>query len=482
MDDYTYQRRDNVVRVGLNIDSIANVNYVFYQNTNYTNKWFYAFVTKLEYISDNRTDLHIETDVLQTWQFDLTYKPSFVEREHVTVDTPGLHTIEEGIEFGEYVYQGSGQLAGLHHLCILVTMNVENVAPWDPVVGTLQDGIYHACAYYYYPATVAGALALSTMLNALDGAGKSASVVSINMFPSLLMSAFLTGARVPSNVATLYEMIEVNRKASGEFIDFEGVYYQPKNNKLYCYPYNFLSVTNRTGGMMKYRYEWFREAENGKINFKLLTNPGPQSVVYAIPQLYRFGGQPHTADNDNWDEALIMGGYPLCDWNSDVFKNWLAQNAVNLGVGVAGSALAIGVGISTANPVAVASGVLGVASVLGQAYEKSVLPAGVNGSSSSADTKCALGAMDIAFYPMSITVEYMRRLDQYFEMFGYKVTAVKVPNLTGRPVWNYVKTVDINITGNIPDEDMTKIKTLYNEGVTIWHSPSTFLDYTQDNH
>ena len=61
-----------------------------YKNNNYTDKWFYAFITGMRYINDNLTEVSIVTDVFQTWQFDLIYKQSFVEREIVPVadDTP----------------------------------------------------------------------------------------------------------------------------------------------------------------------------------------------------------------------------------------------------------------------------------------------------------------------------------------------------------------------------------------------------------
>lgn len=61
-----------------------------YRNTNFNNKWFYAFIVNKEYISDNCTACTIQTDVFQTWMFDYTFKRSFVEREMIAVssDTP----------------------------------------------------------------------------------------------------------------------------------------------------------------------------------------------------------------------------------------------------------------------------------------------------------------------------------------------------------------------------------------------------------
>ena len=40
----------------------------------------------MRYINDNLTEVSIVTDVFQTWQFDLIFKQSFVEREIVSTD------------------------------------------------------------------------------------------------------------------------------------------------------------------------------------------------------------------------------------------------------------------------------------------------------------------------------------------------------------------------------------------------------------
>lgn len=82
---------------------------------------------------------------------------------------------------------------------------------------------------------------------------------------------------------------------------------------------------------------------------------------------------------------------------------------------------------------------------------------------------------------MSIKAEFAKIIDDYFSIFGYKTNEVKVPNLTGRQNWNYVKTIDCNIIGNFPQDDLQEIKDMFNNGLTIWHNTSTFLDYSQNN-
>ena len=90
IDSCYYQRKDNVIKFPAHIDSIIQYNYVMYQNHNYENKWFYAFIVNMEYENDGMTNITIVTDVWQTWQFDLTFKQSFIEREIVAseLDTP----------------------------------------------------------------------------------------------------------------------------------------------------------------------------------------------------------------------------------------------------------------------------------------------------------------------------------------------------------------------------------------------------------
>lgn len=56
-----------------------------YQNSNYSNKWFYAFITSMEYKNDNTTYIKLETDIWQTYQFEIQFKPSFIVREMVNV-------------------------------------------------------------------------------------------------------------------------------------------------------------------------------------------------------------------------------------------------------------------------------------------------------------------------------------------------------------------------------------------------------------
>ena len=44
-----------------------------------------------------------------------------------------------------------------------------------------------------------------------------------------------------------------------------------------------------------------------------------------------------------------------------------------------------------------------------------------------------------------------------------------------------METKEVNIDGNIPQEDMQELKSIFNNGVTVWHNPQYWCDYSQDN-
>ena len=82
---------------------------------------------------------------------------------------------------------------------------------------------------------------------------------------------------------------------------------------------------------------------------------------------------------------------------------------------------------------------------------------------------------------MSIKAEYARIIDEYFDMYGYKTHRVKIPAENHRVNYWFTKTIDANITGEIPQEDLQIIKDCYNRGVTFWKNPENFKDYAVQN-
>lgn len=100
----TYQRVNrNSCRLQVNADAIYNYNYMMFRNTNYGNKWFYAFITSIDWINNETAQINYEIDVMQTWAFDYILGQCLVEREHSATDEAGDNLQPEPFDFGEYV-------------------------------------------------------------------------------------------------------------------------------------------------------------------------------------------------------------------------------------------------------------------------------------------------------------------------------------------------------------------------------------------
>ena len=114
-------------------------------------------------------------------------------------------------------------------------------------------------------------------------------------------------------------------------------------------------------------------------------------------------------------------------------------------------------------------------------YKHSFTPPQAQGNTNSGDVTYSAGKMTIQYFKMNVRKEYAEIIDNYFSTYGYKVNVVKLPNVTGRTNWNFVKTIDCNLEGNIPQADIDELKKMFNNGVTFWHNATYFLDYSQSN-
>lgn len=130
---------------------------------------------------------------------------------------------------------------------------------------------------------------------------------------------------------------------------------------------------------------------------------------------------------------------------------------------------------------AIVSGALGIAQTLGSIYEHSLQPNSAKGNINGADINYCSGKNGFFFYNMSIKQEYAQIIDNYFNVYGYKINRVKSPNINSRTYWNYLKTIDCNFEGDIPQKDLNVIRNMFNNGVTLWHSATNMYNYSLTN-
>ena len=525
---FTYQCKDGIIRIPAKYDDLISYNYVMYRNDNYSNKWFYAFIEKMEYINDGMTSVKIKTDVFQTWQFDLTYKRTFVEREHVNDDTIGKHTIPEGLDLGE------PQIVDLKNIPMY-----ESNAPsidWIPcfVVSKLPPLQNSETSVYGETTQIGGVLssfhvfAVTSNENAQkfiryayeNSDVTTDSIINIYMIPRCCVhgdffshtvdshqASCTVSGQVTANQVYLYPLYNFYQTDQADTPDGSLNFYlqqpvklaedyTPVNNKLYTSPYSYVYMSNNAGEDVTLDWADFPITTINGVSMPAMAYRKfyVPSVSVSAKLVFSNYKTYNSADNDPsrmFNYGISFGKLPVCAWTTDYYTNWLTQNGVNVGVSMASSIASMGVGVglglatggigALAAAGGLVSGFSSIAGTVGEMHRAATTPPQAHGDLSMADLTYCFKRNSISCYYMSVRKEVAQVIDSYFSMYGYKVNTVKVPNITGRTNWNFVKTVNCYIDAGIPQEDLQEIKDMFNRGLTIWHNPATFMDYSQSN-
>lgn len=474
-DKQSYCRKSKgVLRLDILADNIFDCNYLMFRNTAYGNKWFYAFITDCEYVSNNTCYVHFEIDFMQTWFLDCTLKQSFVEREHSQTDEIGDNTLPENVELGGYITTNENEfdLSG-NSVVIMVTETIESNIPFLPP--RVMFGMPIPCYMAFLPISpleVESTMAkIQIICDNYSEEGKKDSIVAMFVAPNYILSS--TGAFdifVKSNTFDC-----VSRKLSKT----------PNNNKLYTYPYCCLTV--QTGSQIEeLRYELF----SSKPSLLLQSTFSSSPTIVCSPKNY-------SGYNVDYTLSQSLKGYPLLPWVTNYYQNWLAQNKSVIRASVESSVIkgvgAVGVGVAksvvTGNPLGAISGLTSgvistgtnIASVMAEKEKHSIIPNQMNGSLDSVDTLAISGDLTIRTYCRSIRPEYVDIIDSYFDRFGYTTNRTKIPNISYRKQWNYVKTIGCNLVGNAPADDVRAICNCFDKGITFWKNGDNVGNYSLDN-
>lgn len=497
--NFSYQRKDSTIRYPAHIDSIRHFNYVMYRNDNYSNKWFYAFIEEMEYLNDSTTLIKIKTDVYQTWQFDLTFKRCFVEREHVNDDTIGKHTLDEGLPTGEPIINDTldysvGSVDGdSQRFVAQVTQLPDGVEVPNAYKNRVYNGIPQGC----YFVIMDQASSLTKFTRWYDKKGQANAIVAMFIAPRLLVnSAVYKNYTIGDGVGSTRLGFMPSTFGTYNFPAVGPTYsstlngYSPKNRKMYCYPYSYLRVSNNCGSEVVYKWEDWQDPTHTDFYVRGVLCQG--CSIRLIPHLYK-GNDPSL---QAYDYGLNLGKFPILSWSSDYYLNWQAQNGKNnelhmqMGIVSGVGQMVGGVGGILENNVgqgisSLTGGAMNIEdSIVDAIHERNIAqltPDQVRGNTNNGDLSYSIQKTCFTFSKMSCRREYAVMIDSFFSMFGYKVNEVKVPNITGRSNWNYVRTKGCNIIANIPQEDLDEIKAMFDSGITIWHKTAYFLDYSKNN-
>ena len=495
VNECSFLRQDQAIEVQVPYGTALQANYIAFQNSDYSNKWFFAFVDRVEYKGDRNTRIYYTVDEFSTWFDYWTPTTCFIEREHVNDDGIGKNTVPEQLETGEYV---EGNLSPQTLWNFSATNNYKFVLACNRLISEISN--------IASPATVS---ATPDGLIYLGFSDQTNLAKCINLFtdkghPDYIEYIFST----PVDCWSSTGLVTYDQGGSDEFSFYQyfSAYfyhdttittdnklagnYTPRNNKLLTYPYRYMLASNECGGVAPYMYEYFTTTASGST---IETSPvfdlrGCGSVgcdIRIVPRNYK-------GKLNGWDDGLTYGKMPVGLWSSDVFTNWLTTNGLNLGAGAISSTLSIVEGVvgvvqGEGTVGLISSGINGIFGTVCEVYKHKIAPDQIHGESNIGNLAFAGGHIKIVIHHKSIKPEFARIIDDYFDRFGYAIHRVKTPNQTGRQYWNFVKIGSGEIIGysnttiSVPPQSMLTINNIYRAGVTIWHNHDNIGNFSLNN-
>lgn len=542
----TFQKIEgkNVFRVDKHIDSLWNVNYAMFQNTSYNVKWFYAFVTKLEYKNDRVTHVHFEIDVLNTWRFVMDFKPSFVIREHCKLwnsdGTPVINTVDEGLDYGS-VYEtvdvnNFRPHYGIYYL-VIVTQKAMHYAMTDyhDKIEPVLNGLPNPLTTYVHPFK-------------LDGTSPNVKVGGVDHNPAdvmKLLKALYSSDDSVGNIASLYitEYVGANFQydnatdtlsiddtsfaratiadlAESDDVKFKTLAvkeipsyvslsqklgnkyegYKPvTESKLLMYPYTSLVLDDFKGNRQVLKNEYIKDKE---INISVKGSMGTSNkVVYSVGNYLIEASEGYNTTvemensliNNNPNDIAILSDYltAYLQGNRNQLQTQKESILFNGQMDALGSGVAMFGAGQRGNVLGASQAGINMAQGAGntvlqlQAMESKKqdiknLPPQLVKMGSNTHFDYGNNIQGLYIVKKQITAEYRKKLTDFFNMYGYKLHETKVPNFHTRRYWNYVQTADCVILGNIANEDMVELKAVFNNGITLWHDDN-IGDYSRGN-
>lgn len=497
-DDFNYIKKDNTIVVAEEIDKLYNCNYIMYKNSNFSTRWFYAFINRMEWASNGSTRLYVSTDVIQTWFFDITYYQSYVDRCHSDTDDVGDNIVPEDFTTGD---NGGYQVAGNYDvkpdgIAVFATSTYEGESKTGSVNSGIYSGAQNLVDFHIDNPGV------STILDSYVKNGTATAVIRLQQYPYALKngSHAISFSKAPSSISGY---TPVNKKLlSAAFITcFMSMYGQECKFSPAFISGDNVSIklsADLTSGTISSFVENYSSSNISTIAlFAVIPESG-----WAYNQ-YKNDYNLHNSSNAMYvqrvkaqrtADAVTAGAQTVQGIASSL--SGILGTAMGLatastpGLGGIGSRQALsGVsqiagGIASANQGATNLGAFvggydSVSQDLTAISENYNAPA--TGNSSSSNGYIATGKTSFTYGYKVPPLDLVKRCDKFLSVYGYKQSEYRTINLHARSNWTYIRTLGLNASGNFPDSDMNLIKQIFDKGVFFWSYTAKFGNFDQTN-
>ena len=471
---YVYKDRP-AFRSALPVSTLYNVRYMRFKNTSFENKWFYAFVTSVDYVNNGLTEVSFELDDLMTWMGSFTLEPCLILREHTATDNAYEHLVEEDLPTGDYVLAAKEEIATNSDPQLV--LSVARTSSQTGAVGHYKGNLLAGAEYKKYDISPSGETNLETDIDALIAAYQKDAMISANV---------VFGVMCPQAASSALEPLPVLNNYTGVYKPDDHTIgnYTPKNKKLFNYPYAMMSVFNSEGSEQEFRYEFFADHYAHFYLFGIAAD-APEMAI--LPSRYKNSGITYVED-----QMMVMKQWPQASIAVDQYKAWVAQMTsgggwVSIAGKIAKTAAAIGGGFIAGGPIGAVAAAGSAAGLAGEAMsliedkiKYDAMPDAVQGTANSS-ILMGINQKKFIIYHRRITEQYARVIDDYFTAYGYRVNIVKTPSMANRPKFTFLQTYKSSVAGALPASAARKIEQILDTGCRFWRNISEIGDLTLNN-
>lgn len=478
-----------------NFDLYDNFNYIIFKNPELDNKWYFAFVKDVEYKASLTTRIHIKIDAWHTFIYDTTFYDCIIERSHIrkSLDTIGYNTEPEPVSFKD-VYESS--------------LKTLDFGSWEPnwVLEATSIPLYGLDTSFAYGGFGTGYSRYgsygiiiekfeSIFINDFSSLLKEyaefdtqfdhrVDIIGLNARPKWLIdelspSDYETGVSHPygtllnndavSKTLNIFNDFNFTQTASG---------YTPRNKKLLSSLYSNYKILNYKGFQLVLKPELIAD----RTSFTIQLTGRPISGNIAVDITYNNILVAHSVISYNYSEPIVYNNNDSVAYKLKSLTSMIGSLG-NAAYGVS----AVAGGAMSGNPAAVVGGTLGSASsvmnfastAMAMTESDIVRQGSFVGEFAQLDSYYS----NLRLYHSSPIYNECVHIDKFFDVYGYAQNTIGNirSNMITRSNWNYIKTQGANIKTNAPADYEEEIREMLNNGVTIWHTYSSYGDYDATN-
>lgn len=481
------------------IKNFEKTNYTYIiMDSDFSDTPYCCYVTDIEITSRGTTKLYLELDVFQQYVYDCTFYRSYIERAHVKTsdDIVGAYTLNEPVGGEPNAFKTLGQdNFDWTPKWTLHTTSITNQAQTDYIYGGRSNGYWVSGEFV----TVAND---STQLKSmLKGFTKSAED-AIQIDWKNILDLIIVGLGVPEaspiniNVDRFYDHTD---EVSGIYARpswalNEGMHQIPQNKAPYCdITLNKSSLAN---GYVPKNKKLLTSLCN---SFQLHNQNGVNIALkpeHCTSNFIRLQVQANTYDTSGY--KLIIGQYSNVfetDHNCPYYANTNAVIDVNTGLNKTINALQ-GTGDVIQSTIqgatstsfiggptgAIAGGAVGLVSSVPTLVERlKAQPIKIGSSSGFLNVTPSFHKLIVR--QVSPSYEDSVYIDNFLSAYGYNISEILPVSeyMNTRSNYNYIKVSNLNANLWCPDNHYTLFKTLFENGIRIWHNYNNFGNLGVEN-